>query len=142
MVVAGESTAEEAGGVVTNSSLHDPRALDDPVDDLEPSVAERVVAMDEAVEKRSRWDRVFGSEVEDGGVRFTARNLEIDGDDEGFHGFAFGLGAAEGGHHAIVRAAKDVVETRWRAEPVDTGGFEKPVAGGALLAAREVVWSP
>lgn len=141
MVIARQSPAEEAGGVVPDGGPHNPRALHNPIHNFEPRVAEGIVAMDEAVEEGSGLDRVLGGKVEDGGMGFAARDLEIYGDDKGFHRFSRGLGSAKGSHDAVVRAAEDIIEPRRGAEPVDAGGSQEPVAAGDLLTARKVVFA-
>lgn len=82
MVPTVERLTQQTRRVVPNRRFDDPRALDDPVDDLEPAVAERVVAVDEAVEERTGRDGVVGREVEDRAVVFAPRDLEIDGQDK------------------------------------------------------------
>lgn len=68
----------------------------------------------------------------------SARDLEIDGEDEGFKVPRGGLGPSEGRNDAVVRPGQDMIEAAGGSEPVDSGRLQKPLSGWRFLLFREV----
>nr|GMD26514.1 peroxidase 46-like [Ipomoea batatas] len=128
VIVAIESSAEDAGGVVSDGGFDDPGTFNDPVHDLEPAIPVRVVSVDEPVEQRSRLERrvVARGEVEHGAVVLTPRDLEVHGEHERLPRLPLRLRSPQRVHDTVIGPGQDVVELRAGSEPVHPSRLQKP----------------